>query len=824
MNKTFLIILFCLIINSLLAQNLKISGRLLDSFSVAVPRGEIFLQEKNLSTLSNENGFFEFDNLSPDDYTLFVSKPEYTISQNFVSLKDSNVYIEIILSPFEIYTGVVLVPFENTNYGLNHFRSVDWDNMVIGAAKKSEIIKIDKLVANLSANNSRQIYAKVAGLNIWENDNSGIQLNIGGRGLSPNRTSNFNTRQNGYDISADALGYPESYYTPPAQALEQIEIIRGAASLQYGTQFGGMLNFRMKKGSQKTPLQFISDNTYGSFNFFNSFNSIGGTCFKDKLNYYAYYQYKRGNGWRPFSEFEVHNGYAALEYKVNNKLKINLEQTSMFYIARQPGGLTDNEFYENARQSKRPRNWFRVNWNISAISIDYQINRNTKLNIRNFGLFADRQSLGNLTPINRVDYGAERDLIKGFYQNFGNESRLLHRYKIKNNVAVALAGFRVYKGFTRQMQGLANADSSGTRSDFEFLANQEILQSNYNFPSFNAAAFVENYFTLGKNFSITPGLRYEYINTSANGYYQNLVLENSASGIDTLVNEAVYESKSLPRSIFLAGIGVNYRPNDHIEIYTNFSQNYRAVNFNDIRILNPNQLVDQNLKDESGFNADLGIRGKFSKFLNFDLSLFYLRYNQRIGNIQIQRPDPENPVINQLLTLKTNIGDARVFGFESLIEFDIWQLFAEVDRTRGLVIFSNVSVLDGRYLESENSFASGKKLEFVAPVTIKSGLSFYFKNLNASYQFSFVSKHYSDATNSELSPIATVGAIPAYLIMDLSLSYKFRWFTLQGGINNLSDQRYFTRRATSYPGPGIIPADGRGFYIGLRTELNLKRK
>jgi Fe(3+) dicitrate transport protein len=34
-----------------------------------------------------------------------------------------------------------------------------------------------------------------------------VQLGLGGRGLSPNRNSNFNTRQNGYDTAAaDALG------------------------------------------------------------------------------------------------------------------------------------------------------------------------------------------------------------------------------------------------------------------------------------------------------------------------------------------------------------------------------------------------------------------------------------------------------------------------------------------------------------------------------------------------------------------------------------------------------------------------------------------
>ena len=102
-------------------------------------------------------------------------------------------------------------------------------------------------MANLASNNSRQIYSQIAGLNIFQNDDAGLQIHIGGRGLDPNRTSNFNTRQNGYDMSADVLGYPESYYSPPAEALEEIQIVRGAASLQYGTQFGGLVNFIIKK-------------------------------------------------------------------------------------------------------------------------------------------------------------------------------------------------------------------------------------------------------------------------------------------------------------------------------------------------------------------------------------------------------------------------------------------------------------------------------------------------------------------------------------------------------------------------------------------------
>ena len=145
------------------------------------------------------------------------------------------------------------------------------------------------------------------GLNIFQNDDAGLQLNIGGRGLDPNRTSNFNTRQNGYDISADVLGYPESYYTPPSESLEEIQIVRGAASLQYGTQFGGLVNFITKSPKPNTELEVVSRNTLGSFGLYTNFTSVSGT--KNKLSYYGYVNFKKGDGFRPNSEFNSKNAF-----------------------------------------------------------------------------------------------------------------------------------------------------------------------------------------------------------------------------------------------------------------------------------------------------------------------------------------------------------------------------------------------------------------------------------------------------------------------------------------------------------------------------------
>ena len=58
------------------------------------------------------------------------------------------------------------------------------------------------------------------------------------------------------------------------------------------------------------------------------------------------------------------------------------------------------------------------------------------------------------------------------------------------------------------------------------------------------------------------------------------------------------------------------------------------------------------------------------------------------------------------------------------------------------------------------------------------------------------------------------------MIMDLSAEYVFnRQWAVSGSLNNLANKAYFTRRADSYPGPGIVPSDARSFYLTLQFHL-----
>ncbi|HYG14704.1 MAG TPA: hypothetical protein VEC12_03055 [Bacteroidia bacterium] len=56
-------------------------------------------------------------------------------------------------------------------------------------------------------------------------------------------------------------------------------------------------------------------------------------------------------------------------------------------------------------------------------------------------------------------------------------------------------------------------------------------------------------------------------------------------------------------------------------------------------------------------------------------------------------------------------------------------------------------------------------------------------------------------------------------MIDISASVNYKRFSLDITCNNLLDARYYTRRAESYPGPGIIPSDRRSFYLTLGVTV-----
>jgi Fe(3+) dicitrate transport protein len=83
-----------------------------------------------------------------------------------------------------------------------------------------------------------------------------------------------------------------------------------------------------------------------------------------------------------------------------------------------------------------------------------------------------------------------------------------------------------------------------------------------------------------------------------------------------------------------------------------------------------------------------------------------------------------------------------------------------------------------------------------------------------------MSEQYTDASNSINSNLSgVIGLLPSYDVLDISLAYKYQNFKVEAGINNALDNAYFTRRATGYPGPGIIPSPPKNIYLTLELKF-----
>lgn len=799
------------------AQN-TVSGYITNSdTNEVVANVEVYDKVSGLLATSNTQGFYEFIT-SKDSIEVVFYISEFQIYEQELS-PDNDTILNVVLTPLHEELSEIVINARKTKiFELQRLKDVE--ETAIYAGKKTEVILVEQSMANLATNNARQIYSQVAGLNIFQNDDAGLQLNIGGRGLDSNRTANFNTRQNGYDISADVLGYPESYYTPAAEGLKEIQVIRGAASLQYGTQFGGLINFKMKAPNPNKPIELVTRNTLGSFGLYTNFTSLSGTS--GKFSYYTYFNYKKGDGFRPNSQFESKNVFAHLGYQFNEQTKISAEISHLYYLAQQAGGLTDAQFNHNPLQSNRERNWFQVKWLLYNVKLSHKFSEKTNFTFNVFGLNSERNALGfrgnfrqpQSNPVLDTDefFNGQydfRDLILGKYNNFGFETRLLSRYNAFNNESTFLIGAKYYNASNAESQG---AGSRGINPNFSLVDTDDYINSDFDLPNKNIAIFGENILRFSEKFSVTPGFRFEYIKTQSQGEYTRI--NRDAAG-NFIASNTFTDNRINERNLLLLGLGTSYKPNSSVEFYGNISQNYRSVTFSDIRTVNPSFLVDESISDERGQTIDVGARGKWSNYLNYDISAFGLFYNDRIGVIL----ESEGP--NKGDRLRTNIGDALILGIESLVEWNVLSTFNIYNSNYKFTIFNNLSLISSEYTTTISRFGvAGNEVEFVPKVNLKSGLKFGYKNLLANVQFSYLSDQFSDASNAiQPDESGTRGKIPAYSILDFSLSYSYNRFKLETGINNLLDKAYFTRRAAGYPGPGIIPSAPRNFYTTLQIKF-----
>ncbi len=670
--------------------------------------------------------------------------------------------------------------------------------------KKSEVISVSHLPANIVEKNARQVFARVPGVFVYDMDGTANQVNIATRGLDPHRGWEFNIRTNGWLTNSDLYGYPASHFSLPFEVVERIELVRGTGALQYGAQFGGMLNYVLKQPDTSRVFSGESVNSVGSFGWVSTYNAIGGR--KGRWQYYAYYNRRTAKGYRDNGASTFDGQGVMVRFEPSERLLVRAELFRSYYLYRIPGPLTDAQFAENPRQATRFRNYYSPYIVFPAVGVEWKLSARTLLSWTASGVFGDRNSVlfdrpatikDTIDP-NTLQYSRRQVDIDGFNSKTF-EMRLLHRYALRHRTgSVLTAGVQyIHNDMRRRQQGRGT-----TGLHYDLTIGPEGWGRDMWMRTRNVALYAENKFQLTARWFVTPGIRWEIGASKMEGNVSYLPPEEIANTIE--------------RNFPLLGLSSGYDLGADQSLYAGWTQSYRPVLFKDIIPANPYERSDPNIRDGYGHNAEIGWRGRHKNF-RWDVSLFEVLYRRRFGNVALY-----NERLDTVILWRTNIGDSRTRGVELFAEYAV-----PVGDHAYLSLFTATSWMDARYLgdsirvtATENQSIGGKKVESVPRWIARNGLTLYYKNASLALLYSYTDATFADPLNT-VEPNATgaVGLVPAYGLLDANLSWQIRpSLLIRLSVNNLTDKQYFTKRPTLYPGPGVWPSDGRSAVLMVQIR------
>jgi len=746
------------------------------------------------------------------DLTYFAEKNNMRLHHTFLFLVLLIARVFVAQDKFKTSSDVLVRLYLNNKVlpdSIHNFRIV--------AGKKVELLTLSTREADLSTNNYRQVFRKTPGIFVSDHDPTGLQTSISTRGLSANRSWEFNMRQNGYDIAADPAGYPEAYFTPTLDAVASIEVYRGSSALQYGTQFGGMINYQLKDQLGERPISYEGSHTAGSFGLFNSFNAIGGK--KGNWTYYGFMHHRQAEGFRANSRYFTNTYFGKIGYSWK-KGKITAEYHNSYYLSQQPGGLHDTMYSTTPDSSLRSRNWFELPWKMASIQLKHTFNERVSLHASVNYLHGDRNSIGFMKGINIQDtfnlaLGSynKREIDRDIYNTLSSEIRSTFSYNLLDNKQVLAAGIRYcLSDIERLQKGIGTGGS-----DFDLTISRDnsgnFYQRDLDLQTANYALFAEQMINLGKRFTLVPGFRMENI-------------EARMSGRSNQFSSGYMNPTSKNRMIFLGGISTKYTVIDKsafgATLYANANQNYRPVMYSELLPSSTTEVVDSNMRDVNGYSSEFGIKGSsicHRWIFNYDLNAFYIRYNGKVGTL------PYNGG-----TLKTNIGDLESKGIELYTEINLLNPFLKNSKqSEQLTFYFSGTLLDARYKRWENPSIAGneltsvvgKKAEYAPDKIFRAGVEYKTGLISFNYQFQYTGSCFTDAANTQLpNATATVGFLPAYSLHDAGITLTlFENYQLKLGVNDLMNTISPTRRVGGYPGPGLFTNQARSFYTTLTIKI-----
>ncbi|MFC5608412.1 TonB-dependent receptor family protein [Variovorax soli] len=637
--------------------------------------------------------------------------------------------------------------------------SADWlgsglQNSVQGFAGARTVVKREA-IAETGASTIDGVMRFIPGVQVTNNSSSGgsaISLNIGVRGLEGRYSPRTTVLLDGIPMAVAPYGQPQLSFAPLSLGnIESIDVVRGGGAVRYGPQsVGGIINFR----TRDIPNQPVAGDAAVRYNDFSEgghntqYSAFVGGQVNQDLGVALLYSGQDGSGWRQHSDEKTDDVALKFRYALTSTSEVYGKFS--YYEARTdvPGGLTSAMYAADPFQSQRTRD----QWSGRRTGIDLgyinTISDTQEFELRTYYSDSFRQSvLANGFDATATSLSSQ----PRNYGVFGIEPRYTQRFfagSFTHDVSVGMRYLRERADETVINTTLRTGRSSVSRASDN---------------STDAYAYyIDDQIAVG-NWRVTPGLRFEDVETGRvnklNGY-----------------SESVKDSQPLP------SLNVAYLLNSQFTLFGNYTTSYGSIQHLQLN-LNPR---GNPLEAETAETVEAGVRWNRGDGTSAEATVFDMRFDNQL---ELFGSGATAYWVNRGKTHHQGVETRATYAFDKAGLLSGLSAYAALTYTKATL--------------REGAFA-GNDLPFYSRWTDALGLRYALGTWDFELSSTHQSNQYADDANTQAENAAgSLGVIPGFRLWNVQARWKMPsrpGVELAFGVNNLTDERYFTRTTDTNAG------------------------
>jgi Fe(3+) dicitrate transport protein len=642
---------------------------------------------------------------------------------------------------------------------------------------------------------------KIPGVVARDEEGLGLRPNIGVRGLNPTRSTKVLLLEDGLPLAFAPYGDNASYFHPPIERFERVELLKGASQIAFGPQtIGGVINYL----TRRTPDEFE-----GALNLRGGNRGLRDLQLRvgDRID-------ATGTGWQLNATHKASDGARDNIDLQFEDLALRIEQplgesrtlavrASMFREDSQVpySGLTLAEWQDDPRGNVFVNDNFKLDrWAVSA-TLGQRFGNDAELRTSAYYTYFNRDwwrqsSNSGQRPNDSSDprcagmanllttCGNEGRLRQ--YYTAGAEARWLQPLQFAALYGEVNAGVRYH--VEKQVRFQVNGDTPAARTPGTGV-NGGIREDNRRDVA-ATSAFVEASFGQGR-WRVKPGVRLESIEFERRNF-----LAGGGAGRTTLEE-------------WIPGIGMTFELGDRATLFAGVHRGFAPPRVEDI-ITPAGGSVE--LDAERSWNSEIGLRGGLARGVNVELTAFNLDFSNQIVPASVAggsgaaltsagRTAHRGIEFSSQFESREALGTAwNLYGRAALT----WLAVAEYRGTRLSSVTPSVSVTGNRLPYAPEEFAT-----FAVGLETPAGLS-------AELELFYSGSAFTDDLNTvAVTANGQRGRIGGHGILNVTVAHAIGdALTVYGSAKNLGDKVYVADMSR-----GLIPGSPRQLQFGFEYRF-----